>query len=90
MGTRVILYALTRLGLEGLPEGAAKLGRLVLAAPDFDLGEFHQVQAKLSKTVGRFIYSLSFPRCFLALLAPIVLLFPIGVTGVDFGCEMIV
>ncbi|GAQ88478.1 hypothetical protein KFL_004320040 [Klebsormidium nitens] len=51
MGSRVVLYALMRLALGELSEGSAKLGRLVLAAPDFDLGEFYQLQSQLSKTV---------------------------------------
>lgn len=46
------MYALSRLRPESFPEGAAKLGRLVLAAPDFDLGEFVLMQKDLSAMVG--------------------------------------
>lgn len=54
MGSRIILYALARLGERLFPKGTAKLGRVVLAAPDFDLGEFYLLQDHLSKTVSGF------------------------------------
>jgi esterase/lipase superfamily enzyme len=52
MGSRVALYSLARLAPELLPEGSAKLGRLVLAAPDFDSGEFRLMAPALSKKVS--------------------------------------
>ncbi|GAQ89204.1 hypothetical protein KFL_004970010 [Klebsormidium nitens] len=49
MGSRVVLYSLARLAPELLPEGSAKLGRLVLAAPDFDSGEFRLMAPALAQ-----------------------------------------
>ncbi|GAQ88006.1 hypothetical protein KFL_003930100 [Klebsormidium nitens] len=53
MGSRVALYGLARLIGWKAPKGAARLGQLVLAAPDFDTGEFFDLQAELSQVVER-------------------------------------
>ena len=53
MGSRVALYALARMAGWKAPRGAGRLGQLVLAAPDFDTGEFFGWQAELSGLVRR-------------------------------------
>ncbi|GAQ88005.1 hypothetical protein KFL_003930090 [Klebsormidium nitens] len=60
MGSRVALYGLARLIGWQAPRGAARarLGQLVLAAPDFDTGEFFDLQAELSQVVRELVQNL--------------------------------
>ena len=52
MGARVALYALARMTGWKAPKGpVGRLGQLVLAAPEFDTGEFFNMQAELSRIV---------------------------------------
>ncbi|GAQ89328.1 hypothetical protein KFL_005110100 [Klebsormidium nitens] len=53
LGTKVALYALVRLAAWRPPRGAARLGQLLLVAPDFDTGEFYEMQPDVSKQVER-------------------------------------
>lgn len=51
LGSHVALYALLRLAGWQAPRGAARLGQLLLVAPDFDTGEFYELQQDVSKQV---------------------------------------
>eukprot|EP00850_Spirogloea_muscicola_P019031 SM000182S03921 [mRNA] locus=s182:27097:29261:+ [translate_table: standard] len=53
MGSRVAIYALLRLIHRMELESAASIGRLVLAAPDFDMGEFMTIAPDLAQSVER-------------------------------------
>ncbi|GAQ79085.1 hypothetical protein KFL_000240160 [Klebsormidium nitens] len=53
MGSQVAINGLLRLTGWRAPRGAARLGQLVLAAPDFDTGEFFEAQADLENLVDR-------------------------------------
>eukprot|EP00850_Spirogloea_muscicola_P003747 SM000015S01247 [mRNA] locus=s15:864079:867726:+ [translate_table: standard] len=53
MGSRVAIYALLRLIHRTELESAASIGRLVLAAPDFDMGEFMTIAPDLAQSVER-------------------------------------
>eukprot|EP00271_Cylindrocystis_brebissonii_P006969 TRINITY_DN19971_c0_g1_i1.p1 TRINITY_DN19971_c0_g1~~TRINITY_DN19971_c0_g1_i1.p1 ORF type:complete len:754 (+),score=117.17 TRINITY_DN19971_c0_g1_i1:699-2960(+) len=53
MGSRLVLYALLRLHASSLPAHAAKIGRLVLAAPDFDMLEFMTIVGDVASRVER-------------------------------------
>eukprot|EP00897_Mesotaenium_endlicherianum_P001906 jgi/Mesen1/1743/ME001390S00742 len=48
MGSRALIYALLRMHAHDFPPGSAQIGRLVLAAPDFDMGEFTQLGPELA------------------------------------------
>ncbi|GAQ79093.1 hypothetical protein KFL_000240240 [Klebsormidium nitens] len=53
MGSQVAINGLLRLTGWSPPKGAARPGQLVLAAPDFDTGEFFEAQSDLDKLVDR-------------------------------------
>jgi esterase/lipase superfamily enzyme len=53
MGSQVAINGLLRLTGWNFPKGAARPGQLVLAAPDFNTGEFFEAQADLDKLVRK-------------------------------------
>lgn len=53
MGSRAIIYTLLRLFPGARPKGSAAIGRVVLAAPDFDLGEFSHLVPDLAERCER-------------------------------------
>lgn len=53
LGSYIALQALIRLAGWRPPRGAARLGQLLLVAPDFDTEEFYELQPDVSKQVRR-------------------------------------